>query len=339
MLDVAIVGVSHWHRDLYLGPLLADPRVRISVVVDPDPRIANEIAEKAGCVASTSWEELCGRRRPDFAFVLGRHCDMAEATVGLLQVGVPLVTEKPCALSSGELRSVIDEAERKGAFVAVPFVLRASRLVETLRRLLDSEGLENLSFKWIGSPTEKYHDVGAPWMLDQKLAGGGCLLNLGIHYLDLLRKLIGSDLRCDHAIITKEADVSVETYAAVTFRTSLTTALVETGYLFPRRPGVYAFDLHYSVRTSRHYVVCADPNEFQLIGLDGTTETIKGATSNVGLYPTFVKDVLDRFQAGKQPQADLKDMWRAFDLVEAAYAKADCSDRSDAPSAVGTARR
>src|SRR5258706_14626078 len=102
-MRVAFVGVSHWHIPLYLDPALALPDVEIVGVSDPSEAAAGTVAARAGCPAFTDERALLDRARPEFVFVLGRHCDMAASARDLIARGLPFAIEKPRGMTTAEV--------------------------------------------------------------------------------------------------------------------------------------------------------------------------------------------------------------------------------------------
>src|ERR1035438_5271452 len=77
-MRIVLIGVSHWHTPFYSDPVLQMTDAAIVGVSDPDVARAEPLAAKAKCPAFADYREMCATLKPDFAFVLGRHCDMAE---------------------------------------------------------------------------------------------------------------------------------------------------------------------------------------------------------------------------------------------------------------------
>ena len=75
-------------------------------------------------------------------------------------------------------------------FAAVPFVIRYSPLIDTIREIAAGEALQYIVFKFVGGMVDRYHEQRVEWMLHRATAGGGPLLNLGVHFLDLCRVLL-----------------------------------------------------------------------------------------------------------------------------------------------------
>src|SRR6185312_11802468 len=184
-MRIVLTGVSHWHTPFYLDPLLAMADVAVIGVSDPDLARAQEMASKARCPAFGDYREMCARLKPDFAFALGRHCDMADAARWLIGERIPFAMEKPCAVTAADAHDIAARAAQAGVFAAVPFVIRYSPFVDTIR---ESGGTpQYIVFKFVGGMVDRYHEQRVEWMLHRATAGGGALLNLGVHFLDLCR--------------------------------------------------------------------------------------------------------------------------------------------------------
>jgi predicted dehydrogenase len=319
-MRIVLIGVSHWHTPFYLDPLLAMADVSVIGVSDPDLARAEEVAARARCPAFADYREMCAGLKPDFAFALGRHCDMADEARFLIAERIPFAMEKPCAITAADARDIAARAAQAGLFAAVPFVIRYSPLIDTIREVAAGEALNYIVFKFVGGMVDRYHEQRVEWMLRRATAGGGALLNLGVHFLDLCRVLLpDSRLRVVGAAMSNHfAHLDIEDHAAVLMRGGSATCMVETGYLYPAPNSV--FDLHYSIRTEGHYFAARDNQTLEILDNGRRREVRSMPLTNSFFYPTFVTDTLRRLAQGEKPIADLTDMAEAMELVEAAYA-------------------
>jgi len=319
-MRVALVGVGHWHTPLYLDPALGLAGVEIVGVSDPALAVAEAVATRAGCASFVDYRVLCDRLRPDFVFVLGRHCDMADTARWLIERQIKFAIEKPCGVSAAEVDDLAGRAHRAGAFAAVPFVFRQSRWLETIQARAAGEAVQHLAFKFVAGSTARYRAAGCDWMLARATAGGGCLLNLGVHFVDLARLLLGpASPDVVGAMMSNAIDgFDVEDQAVVLLRAGAATCLIETGYSFPA-PHM-SFDLHFSVRTDRHYFVAREADALEIFDLAQQRDVEPMPITNVPYYPAFVRDALTRAADGRPPVADLDDMAATLRLVESAYA-------------------
>ena len=319
-MRIVLIGVSHWHVPFYLDPCLALPDVTVVGVSDDDLTRAAPVATQAGCPAFADYREMCAELRPDFAFALGRHCDMPALGRFLIEARIPFAMEKPCGTSLADVRALAAQARAANAFAAIPFVFRYCGLVDTVREDAAGEAIHYLAFKFVGGLVERYRQARCDWMLDRTTAGGGPLINLGVHFLDLCRVLLpGTQFEVTAATMSNaQAGLSIEDHAVVLLQGGGARCVIETGYLYPAPHSV--FDMHYSIRTARHYFAARDASTLEISDDTRARHTREMPLINAPLYPTFVADTLRRLEHGKKPIADLDDMAEAMRLVHDAYA-------------------
>ena len=321
-MRVAFVGVSHWHLPLYLEPARALADVEIVGMSDPSAAVAEAAAARVGCPAFADPGALLERTRPEFVFVLGRHCDMAETARALIERAIPFAVEKPAGISAAEVEDLAARARRARAFAAIPFVFRQSQLFDTIREIAAGEAFRYLAFKFIAGSNDRYRAAGCQWMLERATAGGGTMLNLGVHFLDLSRVLFApvAPVVIGAAMSNALDGLDVEDHGLVLLRAGMGVCSIETGYSYPAAHT--RFDQHFSIRTERHYFVVRDAEHLEIVDLAQQREVRAIPTTNVPYYPGFVRDVLARVASGQPPAADLDDMAATMRLLEAAYALA-----------------
>ncbi|MBT9290377.1 Gfo/Idh/MocA family protein [Prosthecodimorpha staleyi] len=321
-MRVAFAGASHWHLPLYLEPLRRLDGIDLVGMADPDPDWAAACRERHGCPGETDLGTLLARTRPDFVFALGQHADMARQAAILIEAGIPFALEKPCGLDAREVSGIARQAEARGSFAAVPLVLRNGGFLPHMNHRLADDPLHYASFRFVAGPPQRYRDTGCAWMLDPARAGGGALINLGVHFMDIARCwLPGAQTRVIASVMgNAAAGLPIEDYAAVTVSDGRRTVTVETGYLTPA--ATHQFDMHYAVDMAGGYVTVAGPGAVDIADRSGGRETLAMPTTNVPLYEVFVADVLDRARSGRPPLAGLDAMAEAFGLIDQAYAMA-----------------
>lgn len=200
----------------------------------------------------------------------------------------------------------------------MPFVLPGSELERQIQMRNPDRTFEYLSFKMIGRPVDRYLRERSEWMLDRGQAGGGALINLGIHFLDWFRRLAGGDARVTGAVLGNQIwRQSIEDYAAVTLRGATSLGSVETGYINPATTSF--MDLHYSIRSRDRYFVVQSPRQLEVSGEGLETEIVSVGTTNASYYISFITDVLECLKKNRLPSTDLEDAALAMELVEAAY--------------------
>src|ERR1700743_3524331 len=138
--------------------------------------------------------------------------------------------------------------------------------------------------------THRHHQQRVEWVIDRKTSGGGALLNLGVHFMDMCRVLLpGANLVVTGAMMSnRNAHLDIENHAGVLMQGGRASFMVETGYLYPAPNSV--FDLHYSIRTEGHSFAARDDSTLEILDNARRREVRTMPLTNSPFYPTFVAD-------------------------------------------------
>jgi predicted dehydrogenase len=108
----------------------------------------------------------------------------AEQAIAALDQGIAVFCQKPLARGAAETRTVVEAARRADRLLAVDFSYRFTRAVEAIAPIVRSGELGRM----FGAELV-FHNAYGPdkaWFRDRALSGGGCVIDLGIHLVDLL---------------------------------------------------------------------------------------------------------------------------------------------------------
>ncbi len=192
---VAIIGCGAATELLHL-PAFARLRLVPALLVDRVEARARRLAAACGSVAATDWTARAGTF--DAAVVALPHHLHAAVVGELLAAGKHVLVEKPLALTGAECDALIAAAEAAGKVLAVGHVRRFQPAHRWLKAALDRDVLEGvLSFDLReGAP------FGWPAASDffwrRETAGGGVMLDLGVHVLDLVLWWFGDVLSVEY---------------------------------------------------------------------------------------------------------------------------------------------
>ena len=107
----------------------------------------------------------------------------AQQSIAALESGVAVFCQKPLARTQSETTQVIDAARLNDRLLAVDLSYRFTSGIQQIRRLVQSGELGK-----IFAADLVFHNAYGPdkaWFYDFNLAGGGCVMDLGIHLVDL----------------------------------------------------------------------------------------------------------------------------------------------------------
>ena len=322
-MKIAIFDVSHWHFPLYLAPL-RDSGIEVIGISDRSAFAGERYAQQLNCRLYETNEELL-KADFDFALVFSRHSDMAALAEQLINRGIPFLIEKPCGLNLQQVRRIRQLAEQRNVYVSVPFIIRVSDLAKRLSITegFTPEGFQHFSFRFNVGSVARYEKNGCSWMLDKQQAGGGSLLNVGIHFIDLIASLTGSPITHVSAQARSfRADVTVDEQAILTCKNAAgQIGIIETGYLYPSTPDDqrdFAFSIAHTATYVRGYA-----DQFFTKGREqqqGRSIAVEYNTD--AYYPVFLRRSWEDLLKGRQPVAGLREAEHALAVIEAAYLSA-----------------
>jgi len=107
----------------------------------------------------------------------------AEQAVRALEAGAAVFCQKPLGRTAAEARRVVDAARRADRLLAVDLSYRHTEAMVKIRELVRSGALGE-----VYAADLVFHNAYGPdkaWFYDPALSGGGCVMDLGIHLVDL----------------------------------------------------------------------------------------------------------------------------------------------------------
>jgi len=107
----------------------------------------------------------------------------AAQAITALERGVAVFCQKPLGRSEAEARGVVEAARRADRLLAVDLSYRRTQAAEALVERIRSGSLGH-----VFAADLVFHNAYGPdkaWFYDRQLSGGGCLMDLGVHLVDL----------------------------------------------------------------------------------------------------------------------------------------------------------
>lgn len=161
----------------------------IACVCDPDPSNAATASALAGCGAASSLQELLDRDIDGLVIATpsAQHAEQALAAFGR---GIAVFCQKPLGRTAAETALVVRAAERADRSLGTDFSYRYTAGMQRIAELVRAGELGELF-----AADLIFHNAygpDRPWFYDPRLAGGGCVIDLGIHLVDLAIWLFGA---------------------------------------------------------------------------------------------------------------------------------------------------
>jgi predicted dehydrogenase len=173
-----------------------------------------------GAQAIDDWREAVSRPDVDIVIVATVNDALAPVSTAALGAGKHVLVEKPAARSVAELDAVAAAAARAGRHVRVGFNHRYHPALQKARELFEQDELGEMMFV-----RGRYGHGGRPgydreWRADPAIAGGGELIDQGVHLIDLARWFLGDFPHVSGFAPTYFWDMPVDDNAFMLLRTA-----------------------------------------------------------------------------------------------------------------------
>lgn len=311
-MRVALFG-SGWIQGFHARGVLAHGDELVAVANHREES-ARALAETFGIPrVTTDWEALAADPEVDAAVVSTPNALHAPQAIALLRNGKHVLVEKPMATSVAEADAMIEASAASGAWLMVAHCWRFRDEVIALRdRIAAGELGEVVKTRGYG-----VHAGWGPagWFTDADLAGGGALVDMGVHAIDTARFLLGDPEpgRVCAAVGTRYAEgrYTVDDDGILLIGWSNgTNSVVESGWWQPHLGGLEADTEVYG---TKGYARIWPPEE--------PSEDYEHCTQP--MYSAQIAEFLGAIELGRQPRPSGKAGRVVMRVVEDAYASAE----------------
>ena len=187
MLKVGIIGCGGIANGKHLPSLKKIPEVEMVAFCDIRPERAEKAAKEYGIPGAkvcTDYHELLADPSIDVVHVLTPNREHAQISIDALYAGKHVMCEKPMAKCAADARRMVEAAAKTGKKLTIGYQNRHSAKADYLKKAIVRGDLgeiyfaEAIAMRRRGTPT---------WgvFLDEEEQGGGPLIDIGTHSLDL----------------------------------------------------------------------------------------------------------------------------------------------------------
>ena len=323
-LQVGIAGaglMGRAHAEAY-----ARNGVQLFAVADTDPERAEALARTHGARAFARLEDMVAAGANAISICLPHNLHLP-AVLYCAERGVPVLIEKPHCTTAAEAWVIRKACREHRQAPMVGFTHRFLRsTIELKRRLGSGEfGLVELVTDCL---VAKSLGPSAPaWYGDRAAAGGGIVMMGGIHTVDRLRWLLGSEVTAVHAVCRQaDAGEGVEHLAVVLLEFASGACACLAAYRSPA-PG-HERRHRYQIFGTKASADCGiDEFDRQQLSISAGGATAIIECSGDDPVSAEVGEFLASLREGREPRPGLDDAEIALAIVLAIYESARTGNR------------
>ena len=181
------LGMGKHHADMFDS----HPHCKLAAIADLDEtRLKTYVKGCPSCKPYTSTEEMLKKESLDIVSIATPNKLHRPLALAAFDAGCHVLCEKPMAMNAQEAREMLKAAEQAKRRLMINFSFRFNAHSQAMKREAESGALGDVYFArtiWLrrsGMP-------GRSWFGQKALSGGGPLIDLGVHRLDLALWLMG----------------------------------------------------------------------------------------------------------------------------------------------------
>ncbi|MGG1638462.1 Gfo/Idh/MocA family protein [Paenibacillus sp. NRS-1760] len=188
-VNIGVIGagsISEVHLNAYAG----NPEVNLYAICDLNEERAQNKATRFGAQkVFTDYRELLADPAIDAVSICTWNNSHAEISIAAVEAGKHVLVEKPLCKTVAEAERVEQAVKNSGKVLQVGFVRRYGSNTDVLQRFISAGELGSIYY----AKATCLRRLGNPggWFSDKERSGGGPLIDLGVHIIDLCWYLMG----------------------------------------------------------------------------------------------------------------------------------------------------
>lgn len=190
-VKVAVVGTGGIAQE-HIAAYLHNPRVELYAFCDVSEKNLRAAGEKYGVerLYTSEPEMLAALPELDAVSVCTWNCAHAECAITALKAGCHVLCEKPMAVNAAQAKRMAEAAGSSGRLLMIGFVRRFGNDCAVLKDFIDQGYFGDIYY----AKASYLRRCGNPggWFGDKDRSGGGPLIDLGVHIIDLVRYVMGN---------------------------------------------------------------------------------------------------------------------------------------------------
>lgn len=189
-LKIGVIGVGNISNE-HIQAYLNNPRVELYAFCDIDEKQLAIMAEKYGVTRTfTDKDEMLALPELDAVSVCTWNSQHAPCTIAALNAGKHVLCEKPMATTVEDAIAMKEAADKNGKLLQIGFVRRFGNDCKVLQDFISRDYFGEIYFAKAAYLRRNGNPMG--WFGDKSRSGGGPLIDLGVHVIDLTRCLMGN---------------------------------------------------------------------------------------------------------------------------------------------------
>lgn len=349
-MKFAIIGCGAISKNHIMGALNTGLEiVALCDIVDTGiPALMELIPEeqRAGVKYYKNYQDMLEADKPDLVAIATGSGVKTRIALDCIAAGANLIIEKPIALSLADADAIIAAAKEKNVKVCICHQNRLNPSVQAIRKAVDEGRFGRMlhgSARIFWNRNKAYYDA-AKWRGTWK-SDGGTLMNQCVHNIDILRWMMGNEVKQVFAYTDRQTHDYIEAedigIAVIKFANGAYGTIEGTVNVYPKNLEETLTLLGETGTVKAGGKSLNIIEQWQFADKDDSAEVKAEFSQNPpnvpGLGHTRIyEDVVDAIRSDREPVVSAEDGRRAIELILAIYQSAATGKPVDLPLTEGS---
>lgn len=234
--------------------ILKDEKSTLVALMDKVPETAKAVGEKYGVEYFTDEETMLKSVECDAVYIGTPVFKHYEQAMLALKYGKHVFVEKPIAMNAKEGAELAEAFKKEGKLLCVGYMMKYHNLHEKAKALIKDGAIGSVN-SVRAQFTCWYPEIKGAWRQTKALGGGGAIMDLGVHCIELIEDVLGEEIVDQKSFYsTKTFSYEVEDGAVIIFKTaSGTLGHIDVNFNVPDNASESKFELY----GTKGYIICS----------------------------------------------------------------------------------
>ncbi|MBQ4097854.1 MAG: Gfo/Idh/MocA family oxidoreductase [Clostridia bacterium] len=234
--------------------ILKDEKSTLVALMDKVPETAKAVGEKYGVEYFTDEETMLKSVECDAVYIGTPVFKHYEQAMLALKYDKHVFVEKPIAMNAKEGAELAEAFKKNGKLLCVGYMMKYHNLHEKAKALIKDGAIGSVN-SVRAQFTCWYPEIKGAWRQTKALGGGGAIMDLGVHCIELIEDVLGEEIVDQKAFYsTKTFSYEVEDGAVIIFKTaSGTLGHIDVNFNVPDNASESKFELY----GTKGYIICS----------------------------------------------------------------------------------
>ncbi len=252
-IKFCVIGAGGIADRRTIPAILKDEGCELVAVMDRVAPVAEAIGKKYGVPYFSDEAEMIKAVECDAVYIGTPVMCHYEQAMTALSFGKHVFVEKPVAITAKEARALVDAFKKAGKQITIGYMMKHHNLHEQAKSLVVNGEIGQVNdvraqFScW-------YPDIAGAWRQKKSLGGGGAVMDLGVHCIELIENVLDDEIEDVKSFYsTRTFSYEVEDGAVIIFKTKGgVLGHIDVNFNVPDNASESKFELY----GSKGYIVC-----------------------------------------------------------------------------------